>query len=191
MFHQLLKPALIIFSLMLPAWFILRLMVNGYRKNGSTFSLKHELTLFWFYTYIICVLLVTVVPIPMTRHQNTGFDHINFIPVVHTLKEFIATFSRGSIYMKIHTLENVPGNVVLFFPLGVLLPVLSPAFRSLKSIFLTALVFSFSIELTQFIWQHFGNYRSVDIDDIILNTLGGVLGYAFAGRRLAKSAKPQ
>jgi len=122
----------------------------------------------------------------MTRHQNTGFDHINALPIVHTLKEFIATFSRGSIYMKIHTLENVLGNIVLFFPLGVFLPLLSQRLRSFKSVFLIALAFSFSIELTQFIWQHFGNYRSVDIDDIILNTLGGVLGYVFAGRMLAK-----
>jgi len=189
MLHQLIKPAIIIFSIMLPVWVVLRLIINAYKKQSALN--QRELLLSVFYVYITCILIATVVPIPMTRHQNPQVNHINPIPIVQTYKEFKATFLRGNISMKIHTLENVLGNVVLFFPLGVILPLLSPKLRSLPGVLLAAILFSFSIELTQYISRHFGNYRSVDIDDIILNTLGAVLGFVLMGKRLARNYKWQ
>jgi len=185
MLHQLIKPAIIIFSIMLPVWVVLRLIINAYKKRSALS--QRELLLSVFYIYIACVLIATVVPIPMTRHQNTQVNHINPVPIVQTYREFKATFSHGNVMMKIHTLENVLGNIVLFFPLGVMLPLLSPNLRSLAGVLLVAILFSFSIELTQYISRHFGNYRSVDIDDIILNTLGAVLGFALAGKPLARN----
>lgn len=189
MFHQLIKPAIIIFSIALPLWVILRLMVNGYKKQPVL--TRRELLLFVFYVYILAILLVTIVPIPMTRHASPNISRINYVPVVNTLKQFIATFSHGAFFRKILTLENVLGNVVLFFPLGVLLPMLSPRFCSFKTVTVIAFLFSFAIELTQFISKHFGNYRSVDIDDIILNTLGAILGFALIGKRLARNHNRQ
>ena len=189
MLHQLIKPAIIIFSIMLPLWVILRLIVNSYQKQP--FFTRRELLLLIFYVYILIILLVTVVPIPMTRHASPHISRINYVPIVHTLREFITTFSRGPFFRKILTLENVLGNVVLFFPLGVLLPLLSPAFNSFKTVIGIAFLFSFSIELTQFISKHFGNYRSVDIDDIILNTLGAFLGFALLGKQLGRNYNRQ
>ena len=173
----------------MPVWVILRLLVNGYNKQKAL--PQREFLLFIFYVYITCVLMVTIMPLPMTRHATPNLDRINIVPIVNTLKEFLATFSRGRRFMKVLALENVLGNIVLFFPIGVLLPLLSARFHSFKKVVLVAFLFSFSIEFTQWIWQHFGNYRSVDIDDIILNTLGGVLGYVFAGRLFAKRARQQ
>ena len=60
----------------------------------------------------------------------------------------------------------------MFVPLGVMMPV---AFRRMRSFGKTALslaLFSFAIEFTQYFTG-----RSADIDDLMLNTLGGMFGY--------------
>ena len=74
---------------------------------------------------------------------------------------------------------NTLGNIALFLPLGILLPLLSNRFRSLSRVLLVALCLSLSIETTQFVLRFVGNPRAVDIDDVILNTLGACLGFAF------------
>lgn len=74
---------------------------------------------------------------------------------------------------------NIVGNVALFVPSGILAGLL---FRPKWTALLLAPVLSTGIELTQ---QQVG--LSADIDDIILNTLGGVTGVVLAllARRLA------
>lgn len=42
-----------------------------------------------------------------------------------------------------------------------------------------ALVLAVSIETTQFVLRFVGNPRAVDVDDVILNTLGACLGFGF------------
>ena len=74
---------------------------------------------------------------------------------------------------------NTFGNVALFMPLGVLLPLVSNRFRLLRRVLVVAFCLSVSIEATQFVLRFLGNPRAVDIDDVILNTLGGCLGFAF------------
>ena len=69
-------------------------------------------------------------------------------------------------------IAQTAANVVMFVPLGFLMPV---AFRRMRSFGRTALslvLFSFAIEFTQYFTG-----RSADIDDLMLNTLGGILGY--------------
>ena len=43
---------------------------------------------------------------------------------------------------------------------------------------LFALLLSLGVESIQFLLRFFGNPRAVDIDDIILNTLGACVGFA-------------
>ena len=69
-------------------------------------------------------------------------------------------------------LRQFLGNIGWFVPLGFFLPVLIKR----KSLLITAaigLAFSFFIEVTQFVF-----YKGVaELDDLILNTLGAVIGY--------------
>ena len=74
---------------------------------------------------------------------------------------------------------NTFGNLALLLPLGILLPLISHRFRTLKRVLLLALCLSVGIEASQFVLRFFGNLRAVDIDDVILNTLGACLGFAF------------
>ena len=63
-------------------------------------------------------------------------------------------------------------NVLLFVPLGFLLPVLWKRFRSLLWTGLFGLSFSLSIELLQLL-----TLRATDVNDLMTNTTGTILGW--------------
>ena len=68
---------------------------------------------------------------------------------------------------------NVIGNIAVFVPFGIFVPIL---FVRCKNIFLTtllALQMSLIVELIQLVTM----VGSFDVDDILLNTLGGLCGY--------------
>lgn len=70
-------------------------------------------------------------------------------------------------------LLNVVGNIVVFIPFGYFLPIMT--IRCQKGLFITILTFTTSlvVEVTQLIFK----VGSFDVDDILLNTVGGILGY--------------
>ncbi|MET3198018.1 UNVERIFIED_ORG: glycopeptide antibiotics resistance protein [Bacillus proteolyticus] len=63
-------------------------------------------------------------------------------------------------------------NIVLFMPLGFLLPTIWPQFRKMKNTVCAGFLFSLAIELNQLL-----NNRITDIDDLFTNTLGAIVGY--------------
>lgn len=72
---------------------------------------------------------------------------------------------------------NLAGNIIGFLPFGAILPVLNRNMRSFWKILLLSFEFSAVIETIQLIWK----VGCFDVDDIILNTVGGIAGYgAFA-----------
>ncbi|WP_010277171.1 VanZ family protein [Paenibacillus senegalensis] len=68
-------------------------------------------------------------------------------------------------------LENVLGNIVIFIPLGLLLPVILR--REGRNVVIGGFLLSASIEVTQYIF----GLGSTDIDDLIFNTAGTAIGY--------------
>ncbi|WP_227014015.1 VanZ family protein [Paenibacillus psychroresistens] len=71
--------------------------------------------------------------------------------------------------------KNLFGNIVLFIPLGVIGPLLNIRLFK-KTLFLEVIIsLLFCVELIQLITQ----VGSFDIDDIILNTFGALLGLLF------------
>ncbi|MFE0098057.1 VanZ family protein [Streptomyces sp. NPDC059015] len=86
------------------------------------------------------------------------------------------------------TVKQLGGNVLLGVPFGVLLPVLVPKARGLVRVLLaTALVMAL-VELVQ---GALVTGRAFDVDDVILNTTGAVLGYLLVGRRLGRAVHPR
>lgn len=63
-------------------------------------------------------------------------------------------------------------NIIMFMPLGFLLPLIWEKFRNAVKVFYTGLGFSLAIEICQLF-----NHRATDIDDLMMNSLGAVLGY--------------
>ncbi len=68
-------------------------------------------------------------------------------------------------------------NVLMFVPLGVLLPLIWPRADSVPRLAAWAACASGAIELVQFVlWVTLGSRRTVDLNDLIANTAGALLG---------------
>jgi glycopeptide antibiotics resistance protein len=72
--------------------------------------------------------------------------------------------------------HNARGNVMLFFPLGILIPLVWRRLTFWNGIQI-AIALSVSIELVQYLSRAWSN-RSADINDVVLNFLGACLGLA-------------
>ena len=68
---------------------------------------------------------------------------------------------------------NVIGNIVVFMPIGMFLPSL---FARCRNILFTT-VLSFEISLCVEVVQLVTKVGSFDVDDLLLNTFGGICGY--------------
>lgn len=68
--------------------------------------------------------------------------------------------------------RNTLLNVLLFVPLGVLLPMLFAPYQKFRKTLLFSLAMTCAIELMQLL-----TFRATDINDVIANTVGGVLGW--------------
>jgi glycopeptide antibiotics resistance protein len=190
MLSQLIKSIVTLTGAALPFWILFRIIILSKRFQRSV-SLKRELILGLCFLYVIFVLAITVVPTPVSQFRDPTARDLNVVPVINTAKEFIANLSPKRNYMLGHSLENILGNIILFVPLGIFLPLLSARFYSLKKVLITAFFCSLSIEVIQYISVFWRSYRSVDIDDIILNTLGAFLGFIIYDKLLSKAFKAQ
>lgn len=95
---------------------------------------------------------------------NLNYHLINIIP----FKFMVGTYEIGYRAM----MSQVISNMVMFIPIGLLLPIVFKKCREFKFTALYVFLFAFSIEFIQYFIE-----RSCDVDDIIMNFLGGVVGY--------------
>jgi glycopeptide antibiotics resistance protein len=172
---QFLKPTLIAIGAGIPIWIICRTAVRS-KKTAYKSSPAKELWLFLFYVYAVSVIMITLAPLPFTRYSNPGINRVNLTPYVHTARGFMATYSPHRRFIMGPVSMNIFGNILLFVPLGILLPLLVKRFRPFAKSLLFIFACTLCIESIQYIEGSFGVYRSVDIDDIILNSLGGIIG---------------
>ena len=113
------------------------------------------------------------------RRQNGYSFEVNLVPVINSIRELKYLPEIGVF----NYLSNIFGNILLFFPLPV---VLKTYFKNWKfsRVFLVSLCLSIFIETMQYIFR----VGVADIDDVILNTIGSCLGYLFISR-LGKTMK--
>ena len=95
--------------------------------------------------------------------------HYNFIPF-EEIRRYLELSKSGGTFVR---LFNVEGNVLAFLPFGFFLPLLWARCRKVWITVLLTACFSFCVEVLQLITR----VGSCDIDDVILNTLGGTIGY--------------
>lgn len=118
-----------------------------------------------FLLYLLLLLFLTM----YSRFYGRGHIHrsMNLIPLKTILQYLNANINRNII------VTNLLGNVVAFMPMGFLLPLVSKKFSGFfRAVLLTA-GFSLLIETAQYIL----GVGAADIDDLILNTAGGLLGF--------------
>lgn len=132
----------------------------------------------FFVGYMAVLLYVVFLPLPM-RAGDTGsaWGFVNLVPartVVGIARDFPGL-----------VVQQLLGNVVLFVPLGFLLPMLSTRCRRAAITAAVGLSVSVGIELVQLaLLLTLAARRSVDVDDVVLNVAGACLGYlAWRGAR--------
>ncbi len=125
-------------------------------KNKMHFTLYRELLLLSFVIYIMCLFQVVTFQDDITWSTN------NFIP----FKEILRYNITDRLFYK-----NVLGNMLMFLPYGFFVSYLLDNKKSTVPLILT-IIASCSIEFVQL-----SIGRVFDIDDIILNICGGLLGY--------------
>ena len=125
-------------------------------KNHSKFILYQDLLLLCFIIYVLCLFQV------VTFQDTVSWSSNNFVP----FKE-IFRYSFGSrLFVK-----NILGNVLLFLPFGFFISYYLKCEKGWIPLILT-LIASCSIEVVQMVIG-----RVFDIDDILLNICGGMLGF--------------
>lgn len=117
-----------------------------------------------FSIYLLCVIHLVFFPIEVNigKYANLTpwYKAINFIPILTIdVKTFIL-------------------NIMMLMPFGLYLPLLNSKFASLKNIAYHGFFLSLSFEVFQLMIRIvFGNGRSTDINDLIANTIGAIVGY--------------
>ncbi|MFF4628664.1 VanZ family protein [Streptomyces griseorubiginosus] len=81
-------------------------------------------------------------------------------------------------------IKQIGGNILLGVPFGILVPIIAPKTRGLLRIALLTAVVMLLVEFAQ---GALVEGRAFDIDDVILNTSGALIGYLLLGRRLSRA----
>ena len=101
---------------------------------------------------------------PLIFDSETAFPfRVNLLPLVNLL-------DYGS---KRDLLLNVIGNVAMFIPSGIVLPIIYKRLNTFAKVILAGGGISLCIEIIQLPFS----VRATDIDDLILNTVGVIIGY--------------
>jgi glycopeptide antibiotics resistance protein len=115
--------------------------------------------------YIAALALVTLLPIaPVRRPSNYQPQLVPFEGILGELTD-----------SPVERLAELFGNVLLFAPLGFLLPLLVPAIRRWWKVLAVGAGVSLLIELYQLAWP---GVRKASVNDLLMNALGAVLGFA-------------
>ena len=122
--------------------------------------------------YLIALAILTLRPVGAGEESNVRVNLKPFATILPALRHGPGTF----------VFANLVGNLLAFVPLGLLLPI---AFRRLAwpLVIVAGLLLSVAIETTQYMLSiNLGHgYRAADIDDVIVNVAGTVVGLVLFG----------
>jgi hypothetical protein len=132
---------------------------------------NHKAVMKLLFIIYMCVLVYVVFfAEAMGRTPQDGYVY-NLTPLKE-IKRFMKYIWDNDALGRVARL-NIFGNIIAFIPFGIYLPYTSESKLGFISTFLYTFSLSLTIELVQLITK----VGSCDVDDIILNALGGVIGY--------------
>lgn len=143
-----------LFCILLPCMLYVLIQTKGFHRRTNFI---HMIWVFIFLYYVYLILETTGIGTIWEIGLYPGMklqEEINLIP-------FRDGISLGMIL-----------NVVMFMPLGFLLPLLWKEYQSLVRTAIIGFCFSCGIEFCQLF-----NRRVSDVDDLLMNTLGAILGW--------------
>ena len=105
----------------------------------------------------------------MERTYSERAYHYNLVP----FKEISRFFTYRKVLGTEAVLLNIVGNVAAFVPFGIFLPIFSVRCKKMwRTVF-----YSFELSLLVEVLQLVSRVGSFDVDDLILNTVGGLIGF--------------
>lgn len=168
--------------------FTIPYLIYNYKKYGSIMSLRLWI-IYSFILYMLITYCLIILPLPsaekaqVLRGHHMQLNPLNFIfDIIKNTKidlnhpkSFLTIFNNWGFLTTIF-------NIFMTLPFGFYLRYYFQ--NNLKQVLIKTFLLSLFFELTQlsglyFIYQ--GNYRLFDVDDLITNTLGGLLGFLLAG----------
>lgn len=140
---------------------------------GTLFSKRYykgmkQIAVMLFFVYI--VVLGYLLFFASTFGRDATFEQrYNLIPF-----KTIGNYLKYRDYVDSKTLWiNLMGNIIAFIPMGFFVPVLFKKGRGLIKVFLFSAMFSLLMECFQYIFV----VGTFDVDDVFLNTWGGMIGF--------------
>jgi glycopeptide antibiotics resistance protein len=164
-------PFLVLSAIVVPCWLVFRLY--RLRTPGHGLSFYREILLLTFVVYLSGLAVATLIPNRNSRLAAEAAMGIDLHPNLASLTCSSPTLPRGST-AQAFCVRNARGNVMLFFPLGILIPLVWRRLRFWRGIQI-AVALSISIEIVQYFSRGWSN-RAVDVNDVILNVVGACLG---------------
>ena len=160
-------PAVIVMISLL--WILVRVAV---RKKTGQFSVRREAELLLVY---ICLIVVARFTLFAMETVNGKVQPLRFDPTFGAAWDinwkalcFLAAYEHLW-EMKV----NIIGNIAMFIPIGVIWPAVFRQLDTHKKVIAAGVGFSLFIEIIQLPLHG----RVTDVDDLILNSLGYLIGY--------------
>lgn len=133
-----------------------------------------------FFLYLLFIIKMIVFKYPLAQLQEIvsswqkdviweGLHSANFIPF-KTIKMYIRYYDLPGL----RSFSNLFGNILIFIPMGIMLPIVHKASKNPLVMLLNAFIFVLGIE----VFQLFSAFGAFDVDDIILNCFGVLIGRA-------------
>src|SRR5437868_4341329 len=111
-------PIFVLSAIVVPCWFF---RLYRHRTSGYPLSFRREILLLTFVVYLSGLAAVTLIPNHNSRLAAEAAMGIDLHPSLASLTCSSAILSRGST-ARAFCVHNARGNVMLFFPLVILLP---------------------------------------------------------------------
>ena len=162
-------------------------MIYEYHKYGSISKLR-TFIIYSFLLYLMVIYFLVILPLPTREYVSSlktpWFNLIPFKFIYDFFKETSLNLKLPQTYLKCLTepcFYVVVFNIFMTIPFGMYLRYYFKC--SFKKTLLLTFFLSLFFEITQLTGLYFiyeRPYRLADVDDLILNTLGGILGYLLA-----------
>ena len=151
-----------------------------YHKYGSVPLIRSSIV-YTFILYLLSAYFLVILPLPSKEEVLTMPTKIPQLIPLSFLKDFINAFKESSsiiFFLKSSIVYTTLFNIALTIPFGVYLR------YYFKKKWYVTIIYTFLLSLFFEITQASGlygiypkAYRLFDVDDLIINTLGGTLGY--------------
>lgn len=166
--------------LLLPIYYVIRFKILKCNMSDK----KREIIMLIFLLYMIALTSQAILPkfiidFDGIHNIETGTHKVNLIPFKFLGDIYRETIVKGDI---VFFLINIVGNIILFVPLGFCIPLLWNI--SYNKVMLIGLCYTLFIELTQMFMP-----RVSDIDDVILNCVGVMIGIIIYDKIIEKVKK--